>query len=322
MAGEIYFKSGSKSSITTQAPLTPSYKAGTVYFAVDNTDNGFIYFDYNNKRIPMTAIANKDSANNTIVSTYMASVNFDSNSSSLIFKDGNNDAHSTVLLPFLLLTGGNVTGPVNFGDSVTADELTAGSLIVNGVARFNNGLIGNLTGNADTATSATSAVKDSSNNTIIDYYVHSISSANNTLTIKNGAGDSLGTASIINSVSNSWTNGTSSGPTLTTTVNGVSGTAVTIPSASASVSGVVTTGAQTFAGTKTFSSKIVGNLQGNADTATKATKDGADNVIEDTYISDITHTSNTTQDFLSVTYGSGTQVNKFQLTTITIRTWS
>lgn len=222
MAGEIYFKSGSKSSITTQAPLTPSYKAGTVYFAVDNTDNGFIYLDYNNKRIPMTAVASKDSANNSIISTYMASVSFDSNSSSLIFKDGNNDTHSTVLLPFLLLTGGNVTGPVNFGDSVTTDELTAGSLIVNGVARFNNGLIGNLTGNADTATSAISATKDSSNHKIVDYYVHSIAHSNNTINYSNGNGDSLGSFAIPGaffvkgtqtSSTNAWTGALPSGVT-------------------------------------------------------------------------------------------------------------
>jgi len=48
---------------------------------------------------------------------------------------------------------------------------------------------------------------------------------------------------IINSVSNTWAAGTTSGPTIKTTVNGVSGTAVAIPIASATASGVVTTGA-------------------------------------------------------------------------------
>ena len=206
MAGEIFFKSGSKSSITTQTPLTPSYKAGTVYFAVDNTDNGFIYFDYDNKRIPMTEVASKDSANNTIV----------------------------------------------------------------------------------------------------NFYIHSISSSNNTLTYKNGNGDQLGTANIINSISNAWTGGTTAGPTLKTTVNGVSSTAVAIPSASASASGVVTTGAQTFAGSKTFSSKIIGDLQGNADTATKATKDNSNNVIDSTYIKTISYSGNSSTNAAgtSITAGS------------------
>lgn len=53
-------------------------------------------------------------------------------------------------------------------------------------------------------------------------------------------------------VSNTWTDGTTAGPTITTTVNGVSSTAVAIPSASTSASGIVTTGNQTFAGRKTM----------------------------------------------------------------------
>ena len=57
-------------------------------------------------------------------------------------------------------------------------------------------------------------------------------------------------------VSNTWTGGTTAGPTIKTTVNGVAGTAVAIPSASASASGVVTTGDQGFAGAKTFNNNI------------------------------------------------------------------
>ena len=53
-------------------------------------------------------------------------------------------------------------------------------------------------------------------------------------------------------VSNTWTAGTTAGPTIKTTVNGVAGTAVAIPSASANASGVVTTGAQNFVGRKGF----------------------------------------------------------------------
>jgi hypothetical protein len=51
------------------------------------------------------------------------------------------------------------------------------------------------------------------------------------------------TEDIINSVSNTWIAGQTTGPTLTTTVNGVSGTAIAIPSAASNASGVVTTGA-------------------------------------------------------------------------------
>lgn len=57
------------------------------------------------------------------------------------------------------------------------------------------------------------------------------------------------------SVSNTWTNGTTAGPKLTTTVNDVTGTGVAIPVATTGVSGVVTTGDQKFAGFKRFNGK-------------------------------------------------------------------
>jgi len=51
----------------------------------------------------------------------------------------------------------------------------------------------------------------------------------------------------------SWTNGTTSGPQ----INSSTGTNAIIPTASGTISGVVTTGSQTWAGTKTFSSAVV-----------------------------------------------------------------
>ena len=49
-------------------------------------------------------------------------------------------AVATLVQGYLPLTGGNVTGPVNFGDSVSIDDLTTGDLVVNGDASFTNNL--------------------------------------------------------------------------------------------------------------------------------------------------------------------------------------
>lgn len=65
--------------------------------------------------------------------------------------------------------------------------------------------------------------------------------------------------------------GTTAGPTLDLTMSGSGApdlTAVAIPSASGTASGVVTTGTQTFAGTKTFSNTITADISGNAGTVT------------------------------------------------------
>ena len=75
-----------------------------------------------------------------------------------------------------------------------------------------------------------------------------------------------GTANIVAPTNLDITAGTTAGPIVTSST----GTNATLPTASASASGVVTTGDQTWGGVKTFSSNIVGNITGNSGTATNA----------------------------------------------------
>ena len=56
-----------------------------------------------------------------------------------------------------------------------------------------------------------------------------------------------------------WTGGKAAGPKLNLVINGITTTAPAIPSASTSASGIVTTGEQTFAGTKNFSGAVAVN---------------------------------------------------------------
>ena len=74
-------------------------------------------------------------------------------------------------------------------------------LIVNGVGRFigkvyASEFVGKLTGNADTATSATKATQDESGNNIKASYASSIGISDHTITLKNKNGASLGTVTV------------------------------------------------------------------------------------------------------------------------------
>ena len=81
------------------------------------------------------------------------------------------------------------------------------------------------------------------------------------IAVTNGAGSITIAAANTNLSS---TNGTTAGPTITSST----GANVIIPSANGTNSGIVTTGAQTFAGVKTFNSVIDGDINGNANTVT------------------------------------------------------
>ncbi len=70
--------------------------------------------------------------------------------------------------------------------------------------------------------------------------------------LKYGGSSGTATWASFTKPSVTWTDGTSNGPTLKITTDGGASDAVAVPSASAAISGIVTTGSQTFAGDKTF----------------------------------------------------------------------
>lgn len=89
----------------------------------------------------------------------------------------------------LPLTGGSVTGPVSFGDSVSIDEATVGDLVVNGSASFTNNLqantingvtVGNNPKFTDTNTVTTATTTGSGN------AVTAVTASNGALTITKG----------------------------------------------------------------------------------------------------------------------------------------
>ena len=113
-----------------------------------------------------------------------------------------------------------------------------------------------------------------------------------------------------------WSNGTTSGPTGSLTGTGMSAVSYgAIPSASGTVSGIVTTGDQTFAGTKTFTSNIVGNVTGNVSGSSgSCTGNSATATISTTS----TTTEDTTNELILVGVTSGATTTLKRDTNVTV----
>ena len=127
---------------TSQANTTKIYLAGT---SVAQTNTGTLNFDSN---VYLTTTAGT-----------LHATTFEGNLSGTASRATADSDGNTIKTTYLKLSGGQVTGPVTFGSSVSADELTAGDLVVNGAASFTNGLYGDLIGNADTATKVGKSLK-------------------------------------------------------------------------------------------------------------------------------------------------------------------
>ena len=154
----------------------------------------------------------------------------------------------------LTTNAGSSTRPVYFSSGKPVQCGTSLAVSVTGSSA-------SCTGNAATASSAAQLTTARTIRT--NLASTSTASFNGTANVTPGVTGILGTAnggtglSALVTPTVTWTAGTTAGPTLAIKDSlGKSATAVAIPSASGSASGVVTTGTQTFAGGKTFSGTV------------------------------------------------------------------
>ena len=106
----------------------------------------------------------------------------------------------------LQLTGGQVTGPVTFGDSISVDEATIGDLIVNGSASFTN----NIQANTINGVAVGNSPKFTDNNTTYTFV-----NGTNGFTVTPSGGTAQ-TVTVTPSIANNLT-GTKTTATLSTT---------------------------------------------------------------------------------------------------------
>ena len=186
-----------------------------------------------------------------------------------------NDTGNTIVGGTLDVTGTTtVTGTLNANGGITCDTnkfvvadttgntTIGGTLGVTGLLTATGGISG------DTSISGTLSLKSSatsSTSTQIPVFITDPSTTAQTLVTRTPTefrGD-IGALSVVNM---GITGGSSSGPVITNSA----GTDATIPAASSTASGIVTTGTQTISGTKTFSSTITANISGSAGSAGSA----------------------------------------------------
>ena len=111
---------------TSQANTTKVFLAGT---STAGTSTGTLNFDSN---VYLTTTAGT-----------LHATTFEGNLSGTASRATADADGNTIKTTYLKLSGGNVTGAVTFGSSVSAEELTAGDLVVNGNASFTNNLQAN-----------------------------------------------------------------------------------------------------------------------------------------------------------------------------------
>jgi hypothetical protein len=197
-----------------------------------------------------------------------------------VVADSNNDTLTLVAGSNVTITTDDTTDSITISSTDTNTTYTAGTGLSLAGTTFNHSNSVTASNFGDTGATRTLAF----GGTFIVPYVtydaqgHLVTKSNLTLTLPANVDTNWYPTAF------AWTGGTSAGPTGSLTGVGMSAVAYgAIPSASASASGVVTTGTQTFAGDKTFSNNVVvtGNFTVNGTTTTVNTEtiNLADNII-------------------------------------------
>ena len=176
---------------------------------------------------------------------------------------------------FVPKTGGEFTGAVTVSDALIADEITSGNLIVNGVGRFTNGIYGDLTGNV--VGTASKAVGDENGLNIASNYLRlSGGTMTGHLTVP--------TIKVNSIVNEGYAHRIDFGRPSVNQMDFYEYGGVfnfywntsTTSTENATLLGKITTNG--------WEGNVVGNVTGNASTATKATQDSDGNTISSTYV--------------------------------------
>ena len=163
----------------------------------------------------------------------------------------------TNISPGITITAGtsSATPKVNvsvLGQSGTAQAITTASTSVYGCTKLTSSYTA-----SDSTLAATGAAIAAAIGTLD---VSSVGGTGKYISAISQTDGKISATATSTSVSNAWVAGTTAGPQVRTIVNGVTGAAVAIPTATASASGAVVTAEQTFAGVKHFVNNItIGN---------------------------------------------------------------
>jgi hypothetical protein len=180
---------------------------------------------------------------------------YSQNETKLVYLNGTTD-----YLDFTAYTGNSSAQSLQWGGNSNGQgTFFSASLITSGANMTSNSLI--IKGDSGTTEGTSQYTFDGSAAKTLNFVSGtnlSIAETSGTFTFNSTDTNYYPSAIVFNA-------GTTSGPTLDLTMSGSGApdlTAVAIPSASATASGVVTTGAQTFAGNKTFTGTIKANDSG------------------------------------------------------------